>query len=74
MTSVPMVAEGRMNMANKKPVNKDNPKNIYCDHCKHWNGKHQSYHITCNNPASPHYQAPRAYWNRCKCFEWKENI
>ena len=73
MASVPMVAERKMNMANKKPVNKDNPENIYCDHCKHWKCTDSFYTSICNNPASVHYQNPRAYWGRCKCFEWKEN-
>lgn len=52
----------------KRTVNKDNPKNIYCDHCKHWNRG------TCKCTKSKYYQNYRDYYHRCKCFEWRDDI
>ena len=57
-------------MANTKPINKNNPKNIYCAHCKHWvRGAKADY---CGNLKSEHAAQNRNYWNRCKAFEWRE--
>ena len=58
-------------MANKKPINKDNPKNIYCAHCKHYKAHPNIFMMICANPKSKHYQANRYYWHRCKAFEWE---
>ena len=59
-------------MANKKPVNRDNPKNIYCAHCKHWGEHNLVLQEICTNPNSEHYQNQRNYWCRCKAFEWED--
>ena len=57
-------------MANKKPINKDNPKNIYCDHCEHYG--HGNMVDFCKCVDSPHFLKERRYWHRCKCFEWRK--
>lgn len=49
-------------------VNKSNPKNKYCDHCRFWKC------FACDNPNGCKYKEPREYYHRCKNFEWKENI
>ena len=63
-------------MANKKPVNRENPKNIYCGHCKHFMNSGTSWLgcvvMVCGNPNSKNYQKQRYYYHRCKQFEWKE--
>lgn len=63
-------------MENKKPINKDNPKNIYCAHCKHYknsgNKRYGSLLMICLNPDSKHYQFGREYYHRCKAFEWED--
>ena len=56
---------------NCRPINKSNPKNIYCDHCEHYSFKWN--HGTCKCEQSKHFTKPRHYWNRCKCFEWKKD-
>jgi hypothetical protein len=55
-----------------RPINKNNPKNIYCDHCEHFKqcGVYQS---KCVNEKSEHYNRIRYYYNRCKSFEWKND-
>lgn len=62
-------------MANKKPINKDNPKNIYCGHCKHFANSGTSWMgcivMVCGNPNSKNYQRQRYYYHRCKAFEWE---
>lgn len=63
-------------MTNKKPINKDNPKNIYCAHCKHWVigttvKKYGSLVCYCSNRESKFAAQERNYWNRCKHFEWR---
>ena len=59
-------------MANKKPINKENSKNIYCAHCKHWKAHYSKFKTICTNPNSQHNQAQRYYWCRCKAFEWED--
>lgn len=63
-------------MANNKPINKDNPKNIYCAHCKHFVNSGTSWLgcqvMICGNSNSKHYQRQRYYYHRCKAFEWKD--
>ena len=63
-------------MANTKPIDKTNPKNIYCDHCAHWHRDYGPYgydqsKCKCTCPASKHFGKQRNYWNRCKQFAWK---
>jgi hypothetical protein len=55
-----------------RPINKNNPKNIYCDHCEHWK-HHSGYLYECINEKSQHYKHFRCYYNRCKAFEWKKD-
>lgn len=62
---------------NKKPINRNNPKNIYCDHCKHYKAGAEKdrygYPVkNCGNPDSKHYHRARQYWHRCKAFEWED--
>ncbi len=63
-------------MANKKQVNRENPKNIYCDHCKHFKNSGTSrlgcVVMVCVNPNSKNFQKQRYYYHRCKQFEWEE--
>ena len=57
-----------------RTINKDNPKNIYCDHCEHYDksaGVYTGY--TCACKQSKHYLENRAYYHRCKQFEWKKD-
>ena len=57
-----------------RPINKNNPKNIYCDHCEHYNktlGNYQEY--TCSCEQSKYYSKHREYYHRCKQFEWKKD-
>lgn len=64
---------------NKRPVDVTNPKNICCGHCRHWrrdyvyvaNGE-KFFKRVCSNPKSK--RLGTAYWNRCKCFEWCQEI
>ena len=64
-------------MANKKPINKDNPKNIYCGHCKYFKDSGSKRYgqpvMICTNPDSKHHQFGRYYYNRCKSFEWEDS-
>lgn len=53
-----------------RPINKNNPKNIYCDHCEYFKSC-GLYVSKCTNEKSDHYNKLRYYYNRCKCFEWK---
>lgn len=55
-------------MANKRSVDKSNPNNVYCDHCKHY----KKEWAQCDNPESKYYTEQRYYYHRCKEFEWKE--
>jgi hypothetical protein len=55
-------------------IGKNNPKNIYCDHCEHYDksaGVYTGY--TCICKQSKHYLANREYYHRCKQFEWKKD-
>lgn len=59
---------------NKRPLNKANPRNIKCEHCKHFlesDEKRWGYPIMkCNCQDSKWHNKERSYWNRCKCFKW----
>ena len=64
-------------MANKKPINKDNPKNIYCGHCKHFKDSERKdvfgqTRMICYNKKSKQYLCKRYYYHRCKAFEWED--
>ena len=57
-----------------RPIDKNNPKNIYCDHCEYYNKScrdYIDYHCICEN--SKHYGKHREYYHRCKQFMWKKN-
>lgn len=62
---------------NTRPINKSNPKNIYCDHCEYFKQCGKTFYgnpvYRCENPSSPKFEQERNYWNRCKCFEWKKD-
>ena len=65
-----------MGMANTRPINKSNPKNIYCGHCEHFKetGCKDKYGYDldiCTNEKSEHFQSKRYYYHRCKAFEWR---
>lgn len=56
-----------------RPVNKNNPKNIKCEHCEFFEVYRTSpleEYDTCINKDSPNYLTNVNYWNRCKCFKW----
>lgn len=63
-------------MANVRPINKSNPKNIYCGHCKHFENSGTSWCgcvvMVCGNENSEYYQRQRYYYHRCKAFEWSD--
>ncbi len=62
------------NKSKVRTINKDNPKNIYCDHCEHYNkssGIYRKYTCACEN--GKHYLMHREYYHRCKQFEWKKD-
>ena len=50
----------------KNLVNKKNPKNIYCAHCEHWEGGD----VRLCTKTDEH----KEYYQRCKAFEWRQNI
>ena len=54
-------------------VNKSNPKNIYCLHCKYFELDDSHYTGYCKYTG---YQSliKKKYYQRCKDFDWKENI
>ena len=57
-----------------RTINKNNPKNIYCDHCEHYDksaGVYTGYTCVCKQ--SKHYLENREYYHRCKQFEWKKD-
>lgn len=54
-----------------RPINKNNPKNIYCDHCEHYKAIEGHWGCTCRE--SKHFGKHRWYWNRCDRFEWKKD-
>ena len=57
----------------KCPVDVNKKKNIKCEHCRFMGDDHD--YTTCTNPDSPKYiQKFVNYWNRCKCFAWREDI
>ena len=59
---------------NNRPLNKENPRNIKCEHCEHFaesNETRWGYPIMkCNCEDSKWHNTERRSWNRCKCFEW----
>ena len=62
-------------MANTRPIDKSNPKNIYCGHCEHFKAtdcrdKYGLKVMICTNEKSKRFLAQRHYYHRCKAFEW----
>lgn len=58
---------------NTRPINKNNSKNIYCDHCEYYDKSSGDYYkYCCACVESKHYQQHREYYCRCKQFEWKK--
>jgi hypothetical protein len=55
-----------------RPINRNNPKNIYCGHCEYFKSCNE-YLSKCANEKSEHYQNIRCYYNRCKNFEWRKD-
>lgn len=55
-----------------RPINKSNPKNIYCGHCEHFKSCN-TLADKCTNEKSDHFDHKRYYYNRCKCFEWRKD-
>lgn len=51
-----------------RTVNKDNPRNIKCEHCKYYSVG------VCENRDSVNFNRERFYWHRCKNFEWHPKI
>lgn len=70
----------------KKPVDKTKKSNIKCEHCKWWAGNGAPIVTTtngekvvykgnyCTRADSPKAFDTAHYYNRCKCFEWREDI
>lgn len=60
-----------------RPINKSNPKNIYCGHCEFFNDSGNKMYgqpiMICNNPEGRNYLLKRYYYHRCKCFMWKRD-
>ena len=57
---------------NKRPVDKTKKSNIKCEHCAFWMYETSFKGTGCTCLDSPKYKQSTHYWNRCKCFEWKE--
>lgn len=55
-----------------RPINKNNPKNIYCGHCEYFKSCN-TFTDKCTNEKSGHFDQKRYYYNRCKCFEWRKD-
>ena len=56
-----------------RPLNKDNPRNIKCEHCKHFAVSGETrWAMICKCQNSKWHNEKRMYWNRCKGFEWHE--
>ena len=62
---------------NNKPIDKTKKSNIKCDHCRFSiidkNATIAVDNSECTNSNSPKFgKGTISYWNRCKCFEWRE--
>ena len=55
-----------------RPINKSNPKNVYCGHCEYFKSC-STYVSKCTNEKSDRFDKVVHYWNRCKCFEWRKD-
>jgi hypothetical protein len=55
-----------------RPINKNNPKNIYCGHCEHFKSCSE-FTSKCTNDKSDRFNQMRYYYNRCKSFEWRKD-
>ena len=58
---------------NKRPVNKDNPKNIKCEHCAHYihTDKMVIDKYGLDDRICKITGEYKHYWNRCKSFVWR---
>lgn len=56
-----------------RPVNKDNPKNIKCEHCE-FSEVYRTYPLeqygVCTNKDSTKHLTNVNCWDRCRCFKW----
>lgn len=63
---------------NNKEIDKTKKSNIKCEHCKYWQDKdvgdgwRPHYLKCCCCADSIKFDKPTNYYNRCKCFDWKE--
>ena len=61
----------------KRPINKNNPKNVYCGHCDFFtdsgNKQYGQPIMICGNPECKNYLLKRYYYHRCKGFVWKRD-
>ncbi len=54
-----------------RTVNKDNPKNIKCEHCMFFErADYPQYDFGDDKDWCCLHQANKHYWNRCEEFEW----
>ena len=55
---------------NKRQIDKTKKSNIKCEHCKYWKDKDGSWDVKkCELIGKT-----KNYYNRCKSFEWREDI
>lgn len=54
-------------MADVRLIDKSNKRNIYCDHCEH-------YERFGENPRCKLTGEVKWYYNRCKRFEWRKSL
>ena len=53
---------------NKRPLDKTKKSNIKCEHCLYADiDKRRGYWCSL-------HEEKKNYWNRCKCFKWKEGV
>ena len=68
-------------VSKKRPVDKTKKSNIKCEHCKHFCNWHEHrapkdalYSGDCFGVDSPNWACCVNYCNRCKAFEWSEDL
>ena len=73
--------ESEVIILKKRPVDKTKKSNIKCEHCKHFCNwyehrapKDALYSGDCSCVDSPNWACCVSYWNRCKAFEWSEDL
>lgn len=55
----------------KRPINKENKRNIKCEHCQHWSKVNEDQWGNAHCKISGE---KKCYYNRCKQFQWNENF